>query len=765
MKKPSRFDVLRNTLSKLISTKNSMSLPNLFLKYGNKTMPPDWTDVVMSDRDLYTGYSYGAIRVRSNLVARIALENVVTDSKMNNAESDYKHPYLEAISNSMSFPDYKFWSDISTYLDLEGIYYLMAVRNYENNDNGSFRVGAIKEFKMLSPYNVVRIMDPNNPTIVKGYVETRKGMVREIPPEMIIEMRELNPFDEDNPFSMTDAAKESQFTLKTANDFTRHALKGNINSPGILSTDVVLEEEEFKRFIERLRSHGKGEPIFGNGSGAVNWESMQTELSKSALKDVNEMNRDSLFAVSGVSKTIMAIEQSGVTRETSKTQRDLMIENHILPRIQLIIDSLNQDYENKYPEEYAKTGASIVVLNPLATDHDADLKNTEVKTKQLEIYSKLIQRGVDNETASKYVKGEIELEDLNLKPVEEPIIEPDKTKKEDDESENRIVTVNRPNDILRQQEASLKNQIQNLEGKLVGTMLINLKSNFKNALRESELIDKQEKKDFINELLLLLGAFYGIIVNLKGQEISRSRALEFALPAQFIFNSEVKKKIQEMSKKVSDSHINTVVDDVYKVAKEAALQGKGLSEIEDMITKKYGTQISETRAATIARTETNRAFTIAQYEADKQFVDENGLEGRVYKQWRTRSANPCEFCLALQAEGPILFSNNFRNIGDVINVNDKILQVEFDHLQAGNAHPNCNCDYELIIRNEKNALSLGDEIKKVQELDNEIHVSVEKTKRLYESVVSKEAQLNEKEQRLIQKEKELDQLLTELENI
>lgn len=764
MKKPSRFDSFRNTLAKLISSKNSMNLPELFRKYGNKGMTPNWSDVVMSDKDLYTGYSYGAIRNRSNLVAKVALEHVTTKSSKEN----YIHPYLDVISKSTSFPDYKFWCDISTFLDLEGVYYLLAVRNFDRGDDGvAVRFGNVKEFKMLNPYNIVRIMDTTNPNIVKGYVETRNGMVREIPVEMIIEIRELNPFDDTNPFSMTDAAKEGQFTLKTANDYTRHALRNNVNAPGILSTDVVLEEPEFLRFMERVRAHSQGEPIFGNGSGSIKWESMQTELSKSALKDVNEINRELLFAVSGVSKTFMGIEQSGVTRETSKVQRDLIIENHVLPRIQLIIDSLNQDYEQKYAGEYISTKASIIVTNPLGSDHDAELKNTEVKTKQLETYSTLIQRGVDNETAAKYVRGEVELEDLNLKPVEikeEP--KDDKKDKEDkDESDNKIE--NKMGDALRQQETSLKNQIQNIEGELVGKMLVNLKNSYKskNALKESEVIDKEEKKEFINELMLLLGAFYGIIVNLRGQEVSKTRALEYSLPAVFILNESVKKRIKELSKKVADSHINTVVDDVYKLAKDAALQGKGLSEIEDLITQKYGTQISETRASTIARTETNRAFTVAQYEADKQFVEENDLEGRVYKQWHTRSANPCEFCKTLESEGPVPFANNFRSIGDTMVVGDKVLNIEFDHLQAGNAHPNCACDYELILTTDNSVKTIEKSLKKVDGLDKTLTTSIEQVNELLSSVKSKELKLLEKEAELNQREKELDKVLTELENI
>jgi copper chaperone CopZ len=384
----------------------------------------------------------------------------------------------------------------------------------------------------------------------------------------------------------------------------------------------------------------------------------------------------------------------------------------------------------------------------------------------LETYSKLIQRGVDNETAAKYVKGEVELEDLKLKPVE--IVEkPADDKKNDDGSDNKAKVINKGSDILRQQETSLKNQIQNVEGELVGKMLINLKDTYKkkNALKESELIDKEEKNSTINEFALFLATFYGIIFNFKGPEVARDRALEYSLPAQFIFNSEVKKKIKELANKVADSHINTVIDDVYKIAKDAALDGKGLSEIEDLITQKYGTQISETRATTIARTETNRAFTIAQYEADKQFVKENELEGRVFKQWHTRSANPCEFCKTLESEGPVPFANNFRSIGDTMVVGDKVLNIEFDHLQAGNAHPNCACDYELILTTDNSVKTIEKSLKKVDGLDKTLTTSIEQVNELLSSVKSKELKLLEKEAELNQREKELDKVLTELENI
>ena len=76
------FNKLRKQISNFIyaPVKNSMSFANQFLRRGNKAMTPDWTQVQMDDRDVYTGYGYAAINRRANAVARMALEDVRTKS-------------------------------------------------------------------------------------------------------------------------------------------------------------------------------------------------------------------------------------------------------------------------------------------------------------------------------------------------------------------------------------------------------------------------------------------------------------------------------------------------------------------------------------------------------------------------------------------------------------------------------------------------------------------------------------------------------------
>lgn len=686
---------IRNKIAGLIlPTKNSMSLPNEYLRYGNKTMTPDWTNIVMSDKDLYTGYAYAAIRKRANAVARIAMGNIRTTS----GDDEFEHPYLEILKTSPTFTDYSFWHDISTYLDLEGVYYLMAVRAVSEN-----RVGEIQEFKLLNPYNIRRVLSGDQLEVV-GYVETRKGFVREIPKGMIIEIRELNPFDEDKPYAMTDAAMESQFTMKTAGDYTRSALRQNINAPGILTTDVILPEQEFTNFIERVRNHRKGEPLFGNGNGAITYQNMQVELSKAALKDVQEMNQQTLMAVSGVSKTILGIEQSGTTRETARVQKELNVESEILPRIQLVLDALNQDYKNSYPKSYETNNAIIVVDNPLAVDHDADLKETELKTKQFELFNSLVNKGYKVEIAAKYVTGELDLEMIG-EPTNKPVMTivgpQEESDEEPEEQNNQIITNQLETDAsqITYQQGALKNSIINIERNIVTSALDRVGRAVKNEFDEDwQVITKTEKKENIKELAMVLGAFYGITMLLKGGEVMRDRTGRYAMAGLFMFDKEVKNYIKETSGKVAESHVETVMNDVYRVAREEALKGKSLQEVQSAIRQAFNDDISQTRAETIARTETNRAFTRSQYEADRQFIEQNDLEKQAFKVWRTRSLNPCAFCQELESRGPVPFKMNFESLGSTIKVGDKELKVNFEDLEAGNAHPNCSCIYELIIK-------------------------------------------------------------------
>lgn len=713
------FDNIRKTLSRIIySGRNAMSLPRQFLRYGTgKTMYPDWSQVMMSDPDHYTGYSYGAITKRARAVARVASQFLKTDLP-DDKNNDFVHPYIPLIRESLLFSENTFWQTISTYLDLEGVFYLMVLRNPNAaaNPAGTNEVGSPLQFKLLNPYNIQRVMKTDT-LEVGGYREYRKGFQRDIPKEMVVEIRELNPFSEDQPYAMTDAARESSYTLKSAGDYTRHVLRNNVDAPGIISTDVILPEEDFKNFVSRMKDHTKGEPVFGNGAGAVKWQPMTSDLSKSSLKDVNETNRETLFAVTGMSKTIMGIEQSGTTRETANVQTELFIMNEIVPRINLVLDALNLDYKTRYPAEYKKNNATMGILNPIESDQDVEGKKADNKTKNYDLYKQLVDDGYDEKLAAQFVNGEITLEKLGKptnppKPPPAPVVppaappvppKPPAKKKQDieDKADNEL-----PSSIIHDQESMLQNSIVNIEGHLTASAINRVPKVIKNAIEsEEDLITRSEKKDAISEMTLVLVAFYGIVTQLQGKETIKDRLEKYGGDAKYLLDKISKLGIRRTAEKVASSHIDTLSQELYKIANDAALEGKSQLEVIAILKNRYSHDITENRARTVARTETNRAFTMAQYDADRQFIDQNGLEERAFKQYHTRSDNPCAFCVSLEKQGLIPFDEPFVKKGETVTANvdgkETTFDVNFESVYAGNLHPNCSCDYELVIKAEK----------------------------------------------------------------
>lgn len=400
-------------------TKNNSDLGNLFLRYGARPkMPLDIDDPVLSDADMYTGYGYAIIERRANRSVILGTEYTYTKSTKKDGAS-VEHPYLKLINDSLDFTAEDFWYDYARDMDLEGVHYILAVRATagRQQSNGYAKVGAVKNFEVLNPYQVRRVF--NSKGELGGYVENRDGMQREIPKEMIIEVIKTNPVDRKKPFSMADAASDAQFVMKQSSDFTRKSIRNNINAPGILTTDVILDDYVFQNFIERVRGATDGEPLFGNGPGAIKWESMQIDLDKAALDTVNSNNRDTLISVGGTSKNQLGLDQSGTGRETAGVQKDDFTENAIMPLVKKMIGALNLDYKRYYPEDFAKYGYEIALRNPLSTDYDNKLKEIEVSQEQVAFRNVLIAAGYEYEIATQFVTGEIDIVALGM-PTMEP---------------------------------------------------------------------------------------------------------------------------------------------------------------------------------------------------------------------------------------------------------------------------------------------------------------------------------------------------------
>lgn len=792
-----------------------------FMRYGVRTPAmPDWHWEMLDEHEKYTGYLYGAIIRRANKVAWLASYNLRTganDDLMESAkaeESELTHPYLELIDESPTFANDQFWREIQTFIDLRGVYYVLVIRGKVGG-----KVGDIKEFKLLNPYNVIEVWDKENMQII-GYTETLEGMSREIPPHMIIRMKPLNPFSKIKPWSLADAATSAQYGLKETMDQITTGSRRNRKYPGVImlgGNNVALDPEQVENWKARMAGKGRdGEPMFasaGSTNGAqsdIKWNDMQVDMRKSDIKNATDIQIDALSAVTGLSKTKFGIEQSGTTRDTAAIQDDLFVLDHAMPALQLILDALNQDYKTNYPDDYKTNGYFLYIESPLGEDKDAELTAVTNRINTYDLYQDLINKGYDETVAARYAMGDKDVDELGLptkspqdtpdtpptKPAQDPTVEPpvslrtsslqrrmplqkgqvrcqccdgygvhdsgyrcEKCKgrgsvappeansgpcagalaahqhHHDDLAPvimNRLET--KDQSTIETQEAALKNSIINIDKQLVAAALTTVAKNAFDS--KDDVVPESEQQQAEKALDEALEAFYAVVLPIAAASTMTRRMQEFGKVGTFGLDPQAQRYITLIASRAASSHVETVLgdilntvrateerliqdemkkiepkpgqtsEDVLAEARRLALQGPGRQQLVAAITQKYSDSISTTRATTIARTETARAFNRAQYEADRQFLQQNDLAGRAYKKFITRSGNPCPICQQLASEPPIPFTQNFASIGETLTgtytTSDggsgvRSLPVSFEDITAGNVHPNCQCTYQLII--------------------------------------------------------------------
>jgi hypothetical protein len=510
-------------------------------------------------------------------------------------------------------------------------------------------------------------------------------------------------------------------------------------------------------------------------------------MDKAALDKVNQVSLEHLLAVTATSKTSLGIEQSGVTRDTSKVMRDQLTSDAGIPLLTFIIEALNQDYKRYYPAEYAKNQYRLFIDSPLKTDREAEGKDIENRTASVELYQTMINKGYDRKTAAKYAAGEISLEDIGepknkpVQPVLPPTVPPapaaaDEPKPEaKPKSKNAVAPVANQlaaSDVsqLSSQEASLHNTIEQVEEQLALAVINKVDKNVYDET--SEVIADKDRKEQERQLTTALLVFYSLVVPLQAQSVMQRRSQQYGKPGKFAVDAAVRQAIDEASIKAADSHVETILEDLRQTVKqtmiaegdisriaaavakkypdvtaeqlktsvrEAAKGGKSDSEIAQALRGKYKdadfedllagvreaalkgaehdqllkairqeyAHISETRAKVIAKTETNRAFSMSQFQADRQFLDQNGWTGQAYRKWVCRGPNPCVFCLAKQAEPAVPFGEPFVRIGDTVmaqstgddgTVKVHAYPITYEDVYAGDIHPNGHCGYELEIR-------------------------------------------------------------------
>ena len=400
--------VLKRTPNNL-QTQTTNSIANDFLRRGNfKARQDVQLDQKFNPEMTVNGWMYAALNTRSDAFGEFCEENIVSESEKQ--ENPY-HPYLQLIEESKEIPEYEFWKKAISNYDNYGLIYFFVLRRVVKDKDGTIQhIGLPTKINILSSPKITALTHDGK---IVGYREqidaTHK---REFAPEQIIRVINPHPRNQEEPYSIYEAAKDYQYTINKGTEFAQNALINNINTPGILSTSEVLNDEEYDNLISRINSHEPGKAIVTDGTGNLTYTSISQSLDQAALPTLTELSRQTIFAVTGTSKTILGIEESGVTRDTSKVQDKKFIKRAIAPVAKRIISAFNFDYRVRYPELYKQNGVKMVIKS--IYDAAETSEQFDVQKKLFDDITEIVYSGYTKESAEKFMYGDISFTDLEL---------------------------------------------------------------------------------------------------------------------------------------------------------------------------------------------------------------------------------------------------------------------------------------------------------------------------------------------------------------
>ena len=388
-------------------------------------------EVAIEPQQLYRGYGYGIIRSITNSGILTAEENIRTTCSSLQREilakndDQIEHPYKKLWQNSPYFSEYDFWKKYLTYIQLKGEFFIYmnrkplagATRYKLGTKNLMTRTAYMK---IINPYEM-KAIEWDEDGNVKTWERTIKGSqgskdyVQKYPAYQIIHVTEFDPWDDNGIYSLLDASKENLYTLENAKDYTRHALVNNINAPGLLAVEGEFQtQEEFDNYVAMLQNHTEGEMVVAAGNAKTTYQDMNQNLDGASQEKIRGLERDEMLVTAGVSKSVLGIETTGLTRDVAATQKLTFIERTVVPYIRLLIETLNYDYRTNYAGDFIIDKYILRVTTPSIGDKAQELKELEVREEEYNMVQRYVDRGYTRKSAAQYVRGEIDVEQLQL---------------------------------------------------------------------------------------------------------------------------------------------------------------------------------------------------------------------------------------------------------------------------------------------------------------------------------------------------------------
>ena len=286
----------------------------------------------------YKNWVFACVNARAEEVASIelVLRNKNTDEEV--VSSD-----ILTLLNDVN-PDstkYELFFATQAMLDMTGNAYWYLARDNEGT-------GKIRQIYFISPEKMTILLDKDNQLNIKGYVYGAKGNEVVFEANEIIHFKNFNPNGGyPRPHTGVGVVQSALWAIETDNEarnWNYSFFKNSARPDGVLSTEQILGDSEFKRLKEQWEQTHRGSGNVGKTAlleSGLKWQDISKTQKDMDFIAQRTFSRDEILSIFRVPKTVVGITDD-VNRANAEASDYVFAKRTIKPLMQRFITVLNE---------------------------------------------------------------------------------------------------------------------------------------------------------------------------------------------------------------------------------------------------------------------------------------------------------------------------------------------------------------------------------------------------------------------------------------
>lgn len=203
-------------------------------------------------------------------------------------------------------------------------------------------------------------------------------------------------------------------------------------------------------------------------------------------------------------------------------------------------------------------------------------------------------------------------------------------------------------------------------------------------------IDEEEANKTAQEILAFIIAYMSVrgqTTYAEGIALLKANNIPVDATSEFIVSTLTRADYQAYLVNVAKSYSKETAESIRNVLAQGQEMRLNKEELATRLREIINTD--EWRVQRLARTEEHRSANKSSVDAMSQLMNETGT--KIYKVWHTVSANPCEFCQAMNGKRELVTDSFLPKGENVVGTDGGIFNNNFVDVDAADLHPNCHC--------------------------------------------------------------------------